>query len=205
LPTLVRGLFFYLYMIVDVFSRKIVGWEVHLSESGFNAAILVEKAILAEGCILKKPILHADNGAPQKGFTLRAKLEALGVTTSYSRPHVSDDNPYSEALFRTLKYRPDYPYKGFAIVDDSRCWVNRFVHWYNHEHQHSAIRYVTPAARHQGLDVQVLATRRHVYEAAKSLHPERWSGKTRNWNHITEVWLNPPAEVKKSKTSAMAL
>lgn len=204
LPTLVRGLFFYLYMIVDVFSRKIVGWEVHLSESGFNASILVQKALLTQGCILKKPILHSDNGAPQKSFTLRAKLEALGVTASYSRPHVSDDNPYSEALFRTLKYRPDYPYTGFENIDDARSWSKLFVHWYNHEHQHSAIRYVTPAARHQGLDIQILEKRRHVYETVKSVHPQRWSGKTRNWKPVTEVWLNPPAEVKMSKNAAMA-
>jgi putative transposase len=199
LPTLTRGLFFYLYMIVDVFSRKIVGWEVHLEENGFNAAILVQKAILSEGCMLDPPVLHSDNGAPQKGFTLRAKLEALGVTASYSRPHVSDDNPYSEALFRTIKYRPDYPSKGVATLEDSRDWVRSFVRWYNHEHRHSAIRYVTPAERHDGLDQQVLVTRQQVYETAKKLHPQRWSGKTRNWEYVSEVWLNPPAEAKISK------
>lgn len=204
LPSPIRGLFFYLYMIVDVFSRKIVGWEVHLEESGFNAATLVQKAILSEGCMIDPPVLHSDNGAPQKGFTLRAKLEALGVTASYSRPHVSDDNPYSEALFRTVKYRPDYPYRGFEALEAARCWVKIFVRWYNHEHQHSAIRYVTPAERHEVCDRQVLAKRRQVYENAKALRPERWSGKTRNWDYISEVWLNPPAEAKTSKTSARA-
>ena len=204
LPTRVRGMFFYLYMIVDVFSRKIVGWEVHLRESGFHAAVLVQKAILSEGCLLSPPVLHSDNGAPQKGFTLRAKLENLGVTASYSRPHVSDDNPYSEALFRTVKYRPDYPSQGFDMLDGARGWVKGFVNWYNHDHQHSAIRYVTPAARHEYRDEKVLEMRRRVYEAAKARHPERWSNKTRNWDYITEVWLNPPADANTSSKSAKA-
>jgi len=204
LPTMIRGLFFYLYMIMDVFSRKVVGWEVHLAENGFNAAILVQKAILSEGCILAPPVLHSDNGSPQKGFTLRAKLDVLGITPSYSRPHVSDDNPYSEALFRTVKYRPDYPYKGLETLDDARFWVRDFVNWYNHDHRHSAIRYVTPTDRHKCHDKQLLVARREVYEAAKERHPERWSGKTRNWDYIAEVWLNPPAEAKVSKNSVNA-
>jgi putative transposase len=204
LPTAIRGMFFYLYMIVDVFSRKVVGWEVHPAENSFNAAMLVQKAILSEGCMLEPPILHADNGAPQKGFTLRAKLEALGVTASYSRPHVSDDNPFSEALFRTVKYRPDFPFKGFEALEKARDWVKGFVGWYNHEHRHSAIRFVTPAERHTGKDKQVLDTRRQVYETAKARHPKRWSGKTRNWDYIAEVWLNPPAEAKISKPRAKA-
>ena len=204
LPTSIRGMYFYLYMIVDVFSRKVVGWEVHLEENGFNAAILVQKAILSEGCMLDPPVLHSDNGSPQKAFTLRSKLDVLGVTPSYSRPHVSDDNPYSEALFRTVKYRPDYPYKGFKTLDDARVWVKGFVNWYNHEHQHSAIRYVTPVERHEYRDEQALEMRRQVYESAKAKHPERWSGKTRNWDYISEVWLNPPAEAETSKTCAGA-
>jgi transposase InsO family protein len=204
LPAWIRGMFFYLYMIVDVFSRKIVGWEVHLEENGFNAAVLVQKAILSEGCMLAPPVLHSDNGSPQKGFTLRAKLETLGVRASYSRPHVSDDNPYSEALFRTVKYRPDYPYQGSETLDDARVWVKRFVNWYNHDHQHSAIRYVTPAERHEYRDGKVLEMRRQVYEAAKARHPERWSNKTRSWDYIGEVWLNPPADAKTSSKSAKA-
>ena len=204
LPTSIRRMFFYLYMIVDVFSRKIVGWEVHPQESGFNAGILVHKAILSERCTLSPPVLHQDNGAPQKGFTLRAKLEALGVTTSYSRPHVSDDNPYSEALFRTVKYRPDYPYRGFESIEDARYWVLEFVRWYNHDHQHSAIRFVTPCQRHDGQDNDILAARRRVYEEAKACHPERWSGNIRNWEPVAEVWLNPPADADRRRTSARA-
>jgi len=204
LPTLVRGLFFYLYMIVDIFSRKVVGWDVHLAENGAHAAILVHKSVLSEGCVLNPPVLHSDNGSPQKAFTLRAKLESLSVTASYSRPHVSDDNPYSEALFHTVKYRPDYVYKGFESLDEARVWVKNFVNWYNHAHLHSAIRFVAPAKRHKGVDRDILAARRQVYELAKIRNPERWSGETRNWDPIGEVWLNPPAEVKNSKKSTEA-
>jgi len=154
--------------------------------------------------MLSPPVLHQDNGAPQKGFTLRAKLEALGVTTSYSRPHVSDDNPYSEALFRTVKYRPDDPYRGFESLNDARDWVHQFVRWYNQDHQHSAIRFVTPCQRHGGQKLEILAARRLVYEAAKACHPERWSGNIRNWEPVAEVWLNPPADAYKQQPSAQA-
>jgi transposase InsO family protein len=112
LPAPIHGMFFYLYMIMDVYSRKVVAWEVHPMENAELAADLLHKAVLSERCVLNPPVLHADNGGPQKGFTMKAKLEALGVTPSYSRPRVSNDNPYSEALFRTFKYRPQYPVKG---------------------------------------------------------------------------------------------
>jgi transposase InsO family protein len=144
LPGPVRGLFFYLYLIVDLYSRKIVGWEVHERESAAHAAALVQRAVLAEGGLQRPRVLHADNGSPQKGSTLLATLQALGITPSYSRPRVSDDNPFSEALFRTCKYRPDYPVGGFESLQAARQWVLRFVHWYNHEHRHSALRFLTP-------------------------------------------------------------
>ena len=192
LPTSIRGLYFYLYMIVDVFSRKIVGWEIHDAENSENAARLVHKAVLAEGCVLKPLVLHSDNGSPQKGSTLRAKLDALGITPSFSRPRVSNDNPYSEALFRTCKYRPDYPRDGFETIDVARQWVKGFAYWYNFVHLHSAIRFVSPAQRHRRKDEAILANRRNVYQNAKRQRPGRWSGETRNWEHIPTVWLNPP-------------
>ena len=201
LPAPIRGMFFYLYMIMDVFSRKIVGWEVHALESAELSACLVHKAILSEGCLLNPPVLHADNGGPQKGFTMKAKLEALGVIPSYSRPRVSNDNPYSESLFRTFKYRPKYPKKGFENIDSARKWVGRFVTWYNEEHRHSAIRYVTPCQRHKGKDRKILAHRHRVYLQAKQSRPERWSGSTRNWQPINEVWLNCPNESQTKETS----
>jgi putative transposase len=192
LPTSIRGMFFYLYMIVDVFSRKIVGWEVYNRECSSNAATFVHKAVLAEGCILKPLVLHSDNGSPQKGSTLNAKLESLGIMASFSRPRVSNDNPYSEALFRTCKYRQGYPRSGFKTIEDSRCWVNQFVLWYNNIHLHSAIRFVTPNQRHRGEDPQILQHRQMVYKRAKSRNANRWSGATRNWDYIDHVWLNPP-------------
>lgn len=194
LHTHIRGMFFYLYMIVDVFSRKIVGWEVYARENSENAAIFIQKAVWSEGCLINPPVLHADNGSAQKGFTLVAKMQDLGIIASYSRPSVSNDNPYSEALFRTCKYRPDYPRNGFATIEDARKWVLSFVRWYNHDHRHSAIHFVSPSQRHCGQDREILKKRRELYETAKSLHPERWSGKTRNWNYIEEVWLNPYEE-----------
>jgi transposase InsO family protein len=109
-------------------------WDIHPVESAELAAELVHKAILSQGCILNPPVLHADNGGPRKGYTMQAKLDALGVGKSYSRPRVSNDNPYSEALFRTCKYRPDYPSAPFASIEDSRQWVASFVHWYNYQH-----------------------------------------------------------------------
>lgn len=192
LPTSIRGMFFYLYMIVDVFSRKIVGWEVYNRECSSNAATFVHKAVLAEGCILKPLVLHSDNGSPQKGSTLNAKLESLGIMASFSRPRVSNDNPYSEALFRTCKYRPGYPRSGFKTIEDSRRWVNQFVLWYNDIHLHSAIRFVSPNQRHRGEDRQILQHRQIIYEKAKSRNGNRWSGATRNWSYIDRVWLNPP-------------
>jgi transposase InsO family protein len=179
-------------MIVDVFSRKIVGWEVYNRECSSNAATFVHKAVLAEGCILKPLVLHSDNGSPQKGSTLNAKLESLGIMASFSRPRVSNDNPYSEALFRTCKYRPGYPRPGFETIEDSRCWVNQFVLWYNDIHRHSAIRFVSPNQRHRGEDRQILQHRQMVYERAKIQNGSRWSGATRNWSYIDHVWLNPP-------------
>ncbi len=194
LPGPVRGLFFYLYLILDVYSRKIVGFEVYERESAELGAWVVRRAVLAEGCIDKPLVLHADNGSPQKGSTLRATLAALGIEASYSRPRVSDDNAYSEALFRTCKYRPDYPQAGFESLEAARHWSLEFVRWYNQEHRHSSIRYVTPAERHAGEDQPILAARVRVYEAAKERHPERWTGAIRNWAPIGEVWLNPVKE-----------
>lgn len=193
-PGPIAGMFFYLYLIVDIFSRKIVGWEVHERESAELAAQLIEKAVLAQGCILKPLVLHADNGSPMKGATMKTTMERLGITASYSRPRVSNDNPFSEALFRTCKYRPDWPSKGFATQAEAQAWVKSFVSWYNSEHLHSAIRFVTPDTRHSGQDQASLANRTMIYEKARTKKPERWSGKTRNWLPVGSVWLNPERE-----------
>lgn len=194
MPGPITGMFFYLYLIVDIFSRKIVGWEVHERESADLAAVLIRQAVLAEGCNLRPLVLHADNGSPMKGATMKVTMEKLGITASYSRPRVSNDNPFSEALFRTCKYRPDWPTKGFATKADAQAWVKSFASWYNGEHLHSAIRFVTPEARHAGRDRTTLANRDILYANARAQNPQRWSGKTRNWQPAGPVWLNPETE-----------
>jgi transposase InsO family protein len=180
---------------VDIFSRKIVGWEVHERESADLAAVLIRQAVLAEGCFMQPLVLHADNGSPMKGATMKTTMEKLGITASYSRPRVSNDNPFSEALFRTCKYRPDWPSKGFATKTDAQAWVKSFASWYNGEHLHSAIRFVTPDARHAGHDRETLANRAILYANARAQKPERWSGTTRNWHPAGPVWLNPETEI----------
>jgi putative transposase len=193
LRSAVRGEFYYLYMVVDIWSRKIVGFRVERIESMDYSAELI-KAICDElGVDPDGIVLHSDNGGPMKGSTMLATLLALGIVASFSRPQVSNDNPYSEALFRTLKYRPWYPNRPFQTLEEARAWVSAFVDWYNDEHLHSAIGYVTPNDRHAGQDVEILAQRRAVYEQAKRRHPERWSGATRNWSRVEVVELNPDA------------
>ena len=187
----IRGSFYYLYLVVDVWSRKIVGWSVHESESPEFAAELIREAVKREGAEPQRLVLHSDNGGPMKGATLLATLAALGIVASFSRPRVSDDNPYSEALFRTVKYRPEYPSTPFGSLEEARGWVEAFVGWYNTEHRHSGIRFVTPELRHAGQESRVLARRKEVYEEAKRRNPSRWSGSTRNWSPIAEVSLNP--------------
>ena len=191
LKSSVRGSFFYLYMVMDVWSRKVVAWEVHSEESSENASALLARAYRAEGVSPGSLVVHMDNGFPMEGATLLATLERLGVATSFSRPSVSNDNPYSESLFRTLKYRPAFPSGAFESIDPAREWVAAFVHWYNNEHLHSAIRFVAPADRHSGRDLDILGLRQKVYEQARARHPERWSADVRNWNPIKEVVLNP--------------
>ncbi|GKT12241.1 MAG: putative transposase [Thiomicrorhabdus sp.] len=196
MPTGIRGLYWYLYAIIDIYSRKLVAWEVHDRECGQLASELVQRAVMREQCLLKPLVLHSDNGSPMKGSTLRAKLEALGIVGSYSRPRVSNDNPYVESLFKTLKYCPQWPSIGFSTLENSREWMLKFEQFYNNEHRHSGIRYVTPNERHQQQDKRLLAQRKAVYELAKSKYPERWSGRqTRNWIPIGAVSLNPDREI----------
>jgi len=194
LASAIRGQFYRLYMVMDVYSRKIVGWEVHEEETAELASVLIRKACLAEGVHQPGLVLHADNGGAMKGATMLATMQRLGIVPSFSRPSVSDDNPYSESLFRTMKYVPAYPTKPFRSLTAAREWVQRFVNWYNEEHRHSAISFVTPGQRHRGEDVAILAKRKHVYEAARQQRPDRWAGNTRNWEPVTEVWLNPSDE-----------
>lgn len=191
-----KGLYYYLYLTLDVFSRFIVGWVVEEVESADHAARLISRACLEQGVLKDTLTLHADNGGPMKGATMLATLQKLHVAPSFSRPSVSDDNPFSESLFKTLKYRPSYPGGAFANLAEARTWVAKFVQWYNEEHLHSGIRFVTPKSRHNGQDTEILSQRHAVYENAKLIHPLRWSRQTRNWSPIEEVRLNPGKEKK---------
>ena len=199
----VRGAFFYLYVVVDVWSRMIVGAEVHEIECGKIAATMIKGACINYGQSSIPTWLHSDNGAPMRSAHLLATLQHLGISPSFNRPRTSNDNPYSEALFRTLKYRPSYPSRPFASLEASRRWVEKFVAWYNNEHRHSALNYVTPRERHEGQHIGVLAKRKRVYKAARARHPERWSGPSRNCDPVAVVCLNPePAANQPLKKSA---
>jgi len=189
LPGAAKGIYYYLYLILDLYSRKIIAWEIWLEESAANASILVRRGVLAEGwpTLVKPLILHSDNGSPMKGASLLETLYSLGITPSRSRPRVSNDNPYAESVFRTCKYRPSYPASGFTDLQEARKWILSFVHWYNHEHRHSGLKFLTPYQRHTGLDQGILEKRRQVYEQAKAAHPERWSGGIRDWSLNREV------------------
>jgi transposase InsO family protein len=203
LSTQVQGRWFYLYLILDLYSRKIVGFTVHDTDSADHAAHLARRTALAEGVhgMPVGPVLHGDNGATMKATTVLAMLHWLGIATSYSRPRVSDDNAFVEALFRTAKYRPEFPVKGFADLGAAQRWAAGFVSWYNHEHRHSGIRYVTPAERHVGRDQAILAGRHALYQRARTSNPARWSGSTRNWTPIGPVTLNPESDAARRAAS----
>ena len=194
----VRGAFYHLYLVEDVWSRKIVGWAVHEEESMELSSQLIDETATRLGCERNQLVLHSDNGGPMKGATMLATLDQLGIIPSFSRPRVSDDNPYSESLFRTLKYRPEYPRGAFGSLEAARKWVAGFVAWYNTEHLHSAIGFVTPDDRHQARDKKIFAKRTRIYREARKRNPQRWSGKTRKWEHDEVVRLNP----EKGKTAA---
>ena len=184
----IKGLFFYLYLFIDIWSRKIVGWEVWEYESAEISSKIMLR--LEKGYGVRGIRLHSDRGAAMKGSTMLMTLYNLGVIPSFSRPRVSDDNPYSESLFKTLKYTGGYP-KYFNDIEHARKWVEDFVVWYNTEHRHSGINYVTPDQRYNGLDIAILEKRNLTYKNAKIKNPLRWSLNHKYWNYEKEVYLNP--------------
>lgn len=192
----IAGTFFYLYMFVDVWSRQIVGFRVETKECTVLASDLLEEICRERSLDPKGIVLHQDNGSPMKGATLRATMDRLGVIASFSRPRVSDDNPFSESLFGTAKRHPSYPRGPFASIEGARAWASGFVTWYNHQHLHSGIGFVSPTARHEGRHEAILENRRRVYEAARERNPERWARGIRAWGSPTEVFLNPSPETK---------
>jgi len=194
LPTQVRGVFLFAYMILDVWSRKVVGWEIHAEESAALAEALFKR--LAREMKLDGVRLHADNGNPMKGTTLLFTLYMLGVLPSFSRPRVSDDNAFIESFFKTLKYTPRYPGR-FADIAHARSWMADFVHWYNTDHRHSGIGYITPEQRHSGKVVLIMRFRNEVLKKACENHPERWNGGPVLWSKHPVVYLNPSLETRR--------
>ena len=194
LSSRVRGRYFYLYLFMDIFSRKIVGWDVLEREDSAIAANILKAACILEGVSRGDLILHSDNGAAMKGSTMLATLHWLGVVPSFSRPRTSNDNCYSESLFRTMKYSVEYPSAPFADIEEARDWVSQFVEWYNSEHLHSGINYVTPNERHEFKDAVKLKSRRLVYELAFKQNPTRWRRGVRNWKYQDNVFLNPESK-----------
>jgi transposase InsO family protein len=191
----VAGRYFFLYCYIDIWSRRILGWAVHEEQSAEHAGRLL-RDLCAQHGIGPSCVVHSDNGGPMKGATMLATMQKLGIVKSFSRPGVSDDNPFIESLYRHLKYAPSYPTKGFATIDQARQWVSRFVDWYNHEHLHSSIAYVTPDDRHHGRDLAQLDTRRRVYEQARLRNPRRWTKPPRGWHRPRVVMLNPDRVVE---------
>lgn len=198
----IKGIFYYLYLPMDIFSRMIVHFEIHESESAELASEMITRACEKQGIRRDQLTLHSDNGGSMKGATMLATLQWLGIVPSFSRPSVSDDNPFSESLFKTLKYCPSYPDGGrFTSLDAARIWVEKFVYWYNFVHLHSGINWVTPASRHAGIDKAILDSRKVVYEAARQKNPARWSKATRDWSCPNIVELNPGRKTKLNKVN----
>lgn len=192
LKTKIKGDFFFLYLFMDIWSRKIVSWDIFEEQTAENASAIFRKQkeiVDTEGIRL-----HSDNGSPMKGATFLATLHKLGVIPSYSRPSVSNDNAYSESLFKTLKYSETYP-GNFETVEMAKEWMQEFVNWYNTEHRHSGIKFTTPEQRHRGEDIEILKRREIVYNEARKKHPERFfNGRIRDWSHQLIVELNPEKE-----------
>jgi transposase InsO family protein len=205
LPAKIIGTYYYLYMVEDIFSRKIVAQVVNAQESSFLASQLIEEATRENLVNPGEMTLHADNGGPMRGMTMLAMLQRLGIASSFSRPRQSNDNAFVESLFSTLKYCPFYPPDRFESLEDAQKWVNAFVPWYNEVCYHSGINWVTPASRHAGLDSEILAQRKIVYEQARILHPLRWSGRIRNWDPVGTVYLNAHHAKKKQSQKSMGM
>lgn len=180
-------------------------WCVAVKKNWPPLGQLLQRTLLREQCAHSCLVLHSDNGAPMKAQTMREKAYELSVTTSYNRPRVSNDNPFAELLFRTCKYRPEWPSAGFKSLDDERHCVLKFSRWYNYEHKHSKLRLVTPEQRHTGQDRAILAQRKTVMEAAKARHSVRWGKRqVRNCTPVGPTTLNPAKEQVKQEQKQAA-
>jgi putative transposase len=188
--------YYYLYVILDIYSRYVVGWMVADRESAELAKRLISKACEKQNIQPNQLTLHADRGTSMKSKAVAYLLADLGVTKTHSRPYTSDDNPYSESQFKTLKYCPQFPER-FGCIEDANVFCRAFFRWYNDEHRHSGINRLTPKSLHQGFAKAVLEKRERVLEKAFSDHPERFKNKKPTGGKLPEkVWINPPAKVE---------
>ncbi len=190
LPTAIRGKYLKLYVFEDLYSRKIIGSHIDEHENEIIALKLLQSCIEKEKITGQGLRIHSDNGNPMKGYFFLEKMRGLGIVPSRSRPRVSNDNPYIESLFKTMKYRPEYPYRPFRDIVEANVWVAAFIKWYNYQHLHSGIGYITPDQRHQGLDLEVFTGRNEVLKQAKLKTPWRWNLKLKQWKQIEVVELN---------------
>lgn len=188
----VKWTYYYLYVILDVFSRYTVGWMVAQRESAALANRLIHQTCQKQGIIEGQLTIHADRGPSMKSKCVAMLLADLGVTKTHSRPHTANDNPFSESQFKTLKYRPEFPAR-FGSIQDARAFCKQFFRWYNTQHHHSGIGLLTPETVHYGRAQQVVAARQHVLDHAHQLHPERFVRKRPQAPQLPEaVWINPP-------------
>ena len=191
----VKWTYYYLYVVIDIFSKYVPGWLLATRETAELAEYLLSESIRKQKITVDQLTIHSDRGPSMASKTVALLLADLGVTKSHSRPHCSNDNPYSEAQFKTLKYRPEFPGR-FGSVQDGRAFCQRFFHWYNHEHRHSSLGFHTPASVHFGQASQIQLVRQRVLQAAYTVHPERFV------RHLPlppalpgPAWINKPPEV----------
>jgi len=196
LKNTIKWTYFYLYVIIDIFSRYVVGWMVADREQAALAKRFIAQSCTAQNIASNQLILHADRGSSMMSKSVAELLVDLGVIKSHSRPHVSDDNPFSEAQFKTLKYCPQFPER-FGSIQDARAFCKDFFTWYNHEHHHTGIGLLTPAQVHYGLADQIYENRRQVLHEAYQLHPKRFKNQIPRPPRMAEaVWINKPKEKK---------
>jgi putative transposase len=188
--------YYYLYKIMDIYSRYSVGWMVAYRESSLLAKILISESCRKQSIQKDQLTLHADRGSSMKSNTVGQLLADLGITKTHSRPHVSNDNPYSESAFKTLKYRPDFPDR-FGSIEDARRFCRDFFNWYNKDHRHSGIAMLTPEMLHYGLEDEIIAKRDLILENVYKIYPERFvKGLPKSKRPDNEVWINKPENLQ---------
>jgi putative transposase len=194
----VKWSFYYLYVILDVFSRYVTGWMISYRETAGLARQLIENSCEKQRITPGQLTIHADRGSAMTSKSLALLLADLGVVKTHSRPHVSDDNPFSEAHFKTMKYRPEYPDR-FGSIQDARRFCQDFFPWYNHQHHHSGLQLLTPATVHYGQAAQLISKRQAVLDVAYHAHPERFVRRAPQHPSLPDaVWINPPASNKEN-------